>query len=433
MRVLFLAHRLPFPPNKGDKIRSFHILNYLAKRHELYLACLVDDDADVRVVPELEARVRRMVWKRIGPRWRKALAVRSLVSSTPITVGYFYSRTLQREVDEIVDSVDMDAVICFSSPMAEYVFRSRHAEGKLRRAIRVMDLMDVDSGKWQEYAERSPPWRAWIYRYESVHLAEYERRIARTFDRVLVVSEQERRMFSEEDRLLNVEVMSNGVDLGYFRPEAGRVGHIGHATIVFTGVMDYWPNTEGVNWFVLFVLPRVRAAVPDVELLIVGSRPTKAIERLASQRGVVVTGFVDDVRPYVGRARACVVPLRIARGIQNKVLEAMAMGKAVVCTPQAYEGICAQPGRDLVVAEGEEAFASATIELLRDAEKAAVLGRNARRCVERSYAWETNLAVLDRLLVPDGAGPAAHALFSGLRSGCPGLDATGTRGGIGAR
>lgn len=410
MRVLFLAHRLPFPPNKGDKIRSFHILNYLAKRHELYLACLVDDDADVRIAREIEARVRRIVWKRIRPRWRKALAVRSLVSSTPITVDYFYSRALQRQVDEIVDSVDIDAVICFSSPMAEYVFRSRHAEGKLRRARRVMDLIDVDSCKWRQYAERSSGWRAWVYRYEATHLAKYERGIARSFDRVLVVSEPERRMFPVEAEHSNIEVMPNGVDLEYFRPTKGQVDDRGHPTIVFTGVMDYWPNVEGMTWFVQSVLPRVRAAVPDVELLIVGSRPTKEIERLASQRGVVVTGFVDDVRRYVGRARVCVVPLRIARGIQNKVLEAMAMGKAVVCTPQAHEGIRAQAGRDLVVAKGEEEFASATIDLLRDSEKAALLGVNARQCVEHNYAWETNLAVLDRLLVPDGAGPAAHAL-----------------------
>ncbi len=170
MRVLFLSHRLPFSPNKGDKIRSFHILNYLAKRHEVYLACLVDDDADLRIVPEIERRVRRLVCERIRPRWRKALAVRSLVSSTPVTVDYFYSRALQRQVDEIVDTVDIDTVICFSSPMAEYVFRSRHAEGKLRRATRVMDSIDVDSCKWRQYAEQSSAWRAWIYRYEAVHL-----------------------------------------------------------------------------------------------------------------------------------------------------------------------------------------------------------------------------------------------------------------------
>lgn len=421
MRVLFLAHRLPFPPNKGDKIRSFHILNHLAKRHEVYLACLVDDDADMRIVPEIEGRVRRLVCERIRPRWRKALAVRSLVSSAPITVDYFYSRALQRQVDEIVDTVDIDAVICFSSPMAEYVFRSRHAEGKLRRARRVMDLIDVDSGKWRQYAEQSSAWCAWIYRYEAVHLANYERRIARSFDRVLVVSEPEQRMFpGGEVECSNIEVLSNGVDLEYFRPTKGQVDDRGHPTIVFTGVMDYWPNVEGMMWFVQAVLPRVRAVVPDVKLLIVGSRPSKEIDRLASHTGVVITGFVEDVRLYVARAGSCIVPLRIARGIQNKVLEAMAMGKAVICTPQAHEGIRAQAGRDLVVAEGEEEFASATVDLLRDSKKAEVVGGNARQFVERNHAWASNLAVLDRLLSADAARPVAHALSHGCSMGAPG-------------
>ncbi|MGH9890501.1 MAG: TIGR03087 family PEP-CTERM/XrtA system glycosyltransferase, partial [bacterium] len=376
----------------------------------VYLACLIDDDADVRFVPEIERRVWRLVCKRIRPRWRKALAVRSLVRSKPVTVDYFYSRPLQRQVDEIVDSVDIDAVFCFSSPMAEYVFRSRHAEGKLRRARRVVDLIDVDSHKWRQYAEGSSAWRAWVYRYEAAHLAAYERRIALSFDRVLVVSEAERRMFPMAEPCCHIEVLSNGVDLDYFRPTKGRDDDTRRPTIVFTGVMDYWPNVEGMMWFVQSVLPRVRAAVPDVELLIVGSRPTKEIERLASYRGVVITGVVEDVRPFVARADACIAPLRIARGIQNKVLEGMAMGKAVVCTPQAHEGVRAQAGRDLVLAESEEEFASATVDLLRDSEKAEVLGGNARQFVERNYAWESNLAVLDRLLVADAARPVAHEL-----------------------
>lgn len=411
MRVLFITHRLPFPPNKGDKIRSFNILKYLAKRHEVYVACLIDDGADLRLVPELEVRVRRLVYERIQPGLSKALAVKSLVSSTPITVSYFYSKALQRKVDEILDTVDIDAVICFSAPMAEYLYRSRHAEGKLRRVRRVMDLIDVDSCKWRQYAERSSAWRAWVYRYEAVHLAKYERRIARSFDRVLVVSEPERRMFPMgEEGCSNIGVMANGVDFEYFRSLTSQLGEPRDATLVFLGVMDYWPNVEGMTWFVRSVFPRVRAAIPGVELVIVGRRPTREIERLASHTGVVITGFIEDVRPYVARADACVVPLRIARGIQNKVLEAMAMQKAVVCTPQAQEGIRAQPGRDLVVAEGEEEFASATIDLLRDPQQAALIGGNARQCVELNYAWENNLAVLDHLLVPDQARPVASTL-----------------------
>lgn len=401
MRVLFLTHRVPFPPNKGDKIRSFNILNHLLKHHEVFVACLVDDEADLRHVPELQRRVQRLMFARIYPQTKKLLALRSLFRRASISVNYFYTPDLQEQVDALLDAVDVDAIVCFSSPMAEYLYRSRHAGGKVHRTLRVMDLIDVDSHKWSQYAAQHGPCIAWVYRHEAEYLAQYERRIASSFDHVLVVSEQEKRLFPGEKEARNVEAMSNGVDLDYFKPMSS-VGPSDRPTLVFTGVMDYWPNVEGVKWFVSAVLPRIREAVPDVALLIVGSRPTSEIERLGKVDGIVVTGFVDDVRTYVGRATVVVVPLRIARGIQNKVLEAMAMGKAVVCTSQSQEGIRAQPGEDLVVADDAEGFAQATIELLCDPLRAAQIGTSARQCVERSYTWHENLRVLDRLLSVSG-------------------------------
>jgi sugar transferase (PEP-CTERM/EpsH1 system associated) len=398
MRLLFLTHRIPFPPNKGDKIRSFNILNYLSKRHEVHLACLVDDKNDLRFVPEIKLRVNRFVFDRIRPRMKKLLALRGLFRSCPITVGYFYSPALQRQIDDIIDAVDIDAFLCFSSPMAEYLFRSRHASGKVRRGIRVMDLIDVDSCKWRQYAEQSPAWTSWIYRLEAKYLAEYEKRIARKFDHVLVVSEQEKGVFPGSEDTPNLAVMSNGVDFEFFRSVRSGTRATAPQTLVFTGAMDYRPNIEGIKWFVESVFPQIQAAVPDVELLIVGSKPTPEIERLGRLRSVVVTGFVDDVREYLARASVCVVPLRVARGIQNKVLEAMAMGKAVVCTPQAHEGIRATSGKELVVAEGADDFAAATIDLLVDQAKAGQLGVEARRCVEKVYSWEENLRLLDRIL-----------------------------------
>jgi sugar transferase (PEP-CTERM/EpsH1 system associated) len=398
MKVLLLTHRMPFPPNKGDKIRSFHILNYLAKRHEVYLACLVDDDSDPRFVTEIKTRVRRFVFERIHPRTKKPIALFGLLRSCPITVSYFYSPTLQRQIDDLIDAVEIDAFVCFSSPMAQYLFRSRHASGRVRRAIRVMDLIDVDSRKWRQFAEHSPIWTSWIYRYEAKHLAEYERRIAREFDRVLVVSEQEKGVFPGSSDTPNLQAMSNGVDLEFFRPVPFGVGGTIRPTLVFTGTMNYRPNIEGIKWFVESVLQRVRAAVPDVELLIVGSKPTPEVERLGRMPGVVVTGFVEDIREYLKRASVCIAPLKIARGLQNKVLEAMAMGKAVVCTPQAYEGIRATPGSHLMVADGADAFAATTIDLLLDPAKAEQLGLEARRCIEKGYGWEQNLRVFNSIL-----------------------------------
>jgi glycosyltransferase involved in cell wall biosynthesis len=178
---------------------------------------------------------------------------------------------------------------------------------------------------------------------------------------------------------------------------------------VFTGVMDYWPNVQGVQWFADAVLPRIRAELPDVRFIIVGSKPTDAVKRLAQRPGIEVTGFVDDVRAYVANASLCVVPLKIARGVQNKVLEAMAMGKAVVCTSQSLEGIRANVGVDVMVADEEADFAAQVVSLLREPQRAAEIGSRARASMERSYSWEANLRALD-VLFDRGEGTASRAV-----------------------
>lgn len=398
MRLLFLTHRFPYPPNKGDKIRSFHILSHLAKQHDVYLACLVDDKNDLSYIPEIGKHVRQIAFETIRPWIKKLSALYSIFRSRPITVGYFYSTALQRQIDSIIDEADIDAFVCFSSPMAEYLFRSRHANGKISSAMRVMDLIDIDSYKWKQYADQSRSWKSWLYNYEAKHLARYERRIAGGFDHVLVVSEQEKKLFPGGSETSNLAAMSNGVDLDFFRPEFSCMNVSTRPAIVFTGAMDYRPNIDGIKWFVDSVFRKVQAVVPDVELFIVGSKPAAEIERLGRLRGVVVTGFVNDVREYIVKASVCIAPLRVARGIQNKVLEAMAMGKAVVCTPQAYEGICATPDRDLVVAESAEAFADAVIHIMEHQVEAIRLGRSARLFVEKNYTWAENLRLLDRIL-----------------------------------
>lgn len=401
MRLFFLTHRIPFPPNKGDKIRSYNILNYLVKHHDVNLACLVDDESDLGLVPEIKSRVNQFVFDRIRPLKKKLFALRSLVYSTSLTVSYFYSPGLQMQIDKIIDAEDIDAFICFSSPMAEYLFRSRHANGKIYRAIRIMDLIDIDSYKWRQYAEERSMWISWIYRHEAKHLAEYEKRIVKEFDHVLVVTEQEKKLFPESGEMSNLDVMSNGVDLEFFVPvPAQRLVAI-QPTLVFTGVMDYQPNVDGMKWFVESVFPRIQVAIPDIELLIVGNKPTREVERLGQIQGVVVTGFVEDIREYLAKANVCIVPLKTARGIQNKVLEAMAMGKAVVCTPQAHEGIHAIPDEEIIVAGDAEAFVVNIISLLENKSKAEQLGIKARLRVEQEYSWEKNLSLLDQILPAD--------------------------------
>jgi len=410
MRILLITHRLPYPPNRGDKIRSFNVLAHLARNHEIVLACPVDDPADLGHVPAL-ARFCREILATPNHGSRAAAGLRALATGSSITVRHFHSRTLQERIDAALDSTEVDLVFCFSSPMAEYVFRSRHAKGKLRRAARYMDLIDVDSFKWKQYAARARVPMSWVYSYEAAKLAEYERRISREFDQLFLVSAQERECMPGGARLDRLHALGNGVDLQYFAPRATAPAT--PPTLVFTGVMDYWPNVQGVQWFANEVLPLVRARRPDVRFVIVGSRPTDAVRRLAERPHVVVTGFVDDVRGYIADAAVCVVPLKVARGIQNKVLEAMAMGKPVVCTPEAFEGIRAPRGEAVIVATDAQDFAARVLELLDSAPRAAQVGAGARRCVEQNYSWDANLRPLDELLADGGSAhspPAAKVM-----------------------
>jgi len=395
MRILFLTHRIPYPPNKGDKIRSYNILQYLAKHHEVYLGSLIDEKADIQYINQLQSQVKEFVFETIQPQIKKICCLRSFFKNESISVCYFYSSRLQKKIDELFERIDFDALLCFSSPMAEYYFRSSHKNRGTKLLARIMDLIDVDSYKWTQYAEKSSGLKRLIYRYEARYLSQYEHRIAETFSHLLVVSEQEKNIFLRGLAAANLSVVTNGVDLEFFNPRHPQRHQTQKPTLIFTGVMDYWPNIEGVQWFVEKIFPCIRAAVPDTTFYIVGSRPTTEIRRLERTKNIVVTGFVEDVRDYLAAADVCVVPLRIARGIQNKILEAMAMGKPVVTTPQAFEGIKAVSGEEIIPADDEDMFAAAVIDLLQDKQKAEIMGAKARRCMEAHYSWDRNLSVLD--------------------------------------
>lgn len=398
-RILYIAHRVPYPPNKGDKIRSYHILKHLAERYDTSLATLIDDADDIQWLPDLKILTSRSVYARIDHWGRKLLSARALLEGISISQRFFYSRRLQAQIDGLLGNEHFDAILCSSSPMAEYLFRSKHFDGDFGGAKRVIDLIDVDSHKWRQYADTAGRIQSWVYMQEARNLSHFERRIYEYFDKLVLVSDQEKKFFPGGDDASKIVVVPNGVDLEFFNPRHSYRDPNQPPTLVFSGMMDYWPNIEGVMWFVEEVLEKIRAIVPDVRFYVVGGRPTKQVLGLNALPGVTVTGFVEDIRVYTGMADVCVVPLRIARGIQNKVLEAMAMQKAVVSTPQALEGILAVANRDLAVEEDPHEFASRTIQLMRDRELNDRLGRAARACVEISYVWAKNLGTLDRLLL----------------------------------
>ncbi|MDF1554870.1 MAG: TIGR03087 family PEP-CTERM/XrtA system glycosyltransferase [Deferrisomatales bacterium] len=434
--LLFLAHRIPYPPDKGDKIRSFHELRHLAENGwRIHLCTLADDLTDLPYARQLKEYCATVFVEPIDSRRQRALSWRGLHRGLPLSVPYFYSPKLQRRVDRILARTAVRAVLCFCSPMAEYVFRSKSrrlserldgwAAGRLidheprsgpgsslpscpadklvadpSHSVRlIMDLVDVDSDKWDQYARKKRWPLSWVYRTEAALLARYEKRIAKAFDATFLVSDAEAQVFrrrtGEDATILGI---ANGVDLEFFCPKPLR-GEQKAPRLAFCGAMDYYPNVDAVVWFACEVLPLVRKTFPEAEFTVVGARPVAEVLALGALPGVKVTGRVDDVRPYVWQADVSVAPIRVARGIQNKVLEAMAMGKPVVATPAAFEGIEAEPGAELVVSDsGPEAFGRAVCDLLKDPGRRRGMGEAARTRVEEAYGWPARLRALDVLL-----------------------------------
>ncbi|MEW6760099.1 MAG: TIGR03087 family PEP-CTERM/XrtA system glycosyltransferase [Pseudomonadota bacterium] len=391
--LLLLIHRIPYPPNKGDKIRSYHLLKHLARDYRVHLATFVDDADDWQHVPTVEKMCASSHFASLNPTLARVRSLGALVKNRSLSLDYYRDAGMQRWVDQTVAAHKIERVLVFSSAMAQYA-------DKYPNARRVVDFCDVDSDKWRQYADKKSWPMSWLYRHEARQLLSYERQVAREYDASLFVSEPEAALFRQlaPESDARIGFFSNGVDTDYFSPDAAGPSPFkeGERAIAFTGAMDYWPNVDAVQWFAADVMPLLRARFPDLVFYIVGARPAPAVLELGKQPNIVVTGTVPDVRPYIAHARAAVAPLRIARGIQNKVLEAMAMATPVVVSPQALEGIEAEPGRELVLTQDATGFADAVASLL--ARQDNTMGLAARARVERKYSWPSNLACIGERL-----------------------------------
>lgn len=385
MRILYVAQRVPYPPDRGDKITTYNEIRHLAQSHEVAVACLADGVADLANVEPLASLVASVDAVPLHAGAARIRALSALAMGGPFSVAYFNERLLHEKVAARTAEKPFDAVIVYSSGVAQY------AE-PLHGVPRIMQFADLDSLKWAQYAEKARFPKSWLFRREYRLLLEYERHIARSFDHSLVCTRVE---LDDLQRLIPgvaASCVGNGVDLDYFRPTAAAKKEF---DLVFTGVMDYPPNVEGVVWFCEQVLPLIRREVPGATFTICGSRPAPQVLDLGRIAGVTVTGRVPDVRPFLEQASVCVVPLRIARGIQNKLMEAMATGLPTVTCRASFSGIEATPGVDIEVADTPEAFATATIHLLKDPQRRDRMGVAARTCMERNYLWEHQLAKLD--------------------------------------
>ena len=387
MNILYLAHRIPFPPEKGDKLRSFRQLEHLARRHRVWCACFVDDPADLEHLQHLRGYCEDVV----GVPLRRAPALlrgaTGLLRGKTVTEAFYGHTAMRAALRAWCEATAFDVVVAFSSSMAPYAL-------EIPAARRVLDLCDLDSQKWLDYAAHSRGPTRWLYRKEGERLAVREREWVDVFDATLLITEAEAAPIREDVASRKLHVVSNGVALP--EPEENQDEVSGPdaegqrdkpPVMGFVGVMNYRPNIDAVRWFAVECWREIRAACPEVTFRIVGRSPTRRVHELATAPGIEVVGGVDDLASEIRRFDVSVAPLRIARGLQNKVLEAMAAAKPVVLTSRAAEGIAARHDREYVVADRPSEMTDSIVRLIGDPAKRKQLGRAARRFVAVNHCW----------------------------------------------
>lgn len=397
-KLLYLVHRLPYPPNKGDKISSNNMLNYFCERWRVHLGTFIDDPDDWQYADIVREKCESSCIVNLPVRKKVTGSLLGLLANESLSVSYYRDAKLQAWVRETVASECPDAVLVYSSAMGQYV-----RDVLPDHVPVVFNADDVDSEKWRAYGESKPMPVSWLYRREADKLLAFERAMAAATDVSVFISAEEAALFRSlaPESAAKVKSRMQGVDSAMFDPgrDYANPYEEGQKVLVFTGAMDYWPNIEAVTWFCDHVLAALRKAQPDLLFCIVGMKPADEVLRLGKLPGVRVTGAVPDVRPYIAHAHAACLPLQIARGIQNKALEAMAMCLPVIATRDALVGIEEYPGAMTYVANTPEAMISASLDLLSKPRQRNEAGR---ACVLEHYNWDTNLRSLERYLLDKG-------------------------------
>lgn len=393
--ILFLAHRIPYPPDKGDKIRSWRILKFLAKHYRVHLASFADDPRDIAHKEFLARLCESVTIISLNPRTARLNSVKGLLLGCPLSFQYFHDARMSAAIRELRKK-PLSAEIAFSSSMAPYI--EKPVEGRKR----IVDFCDADAEKWRGYAAELKGPMKLVYAREAKTLARKETDIANWSDASFAISSEEAAIFNARAGMTKtVAAFSNGVDAVYFDSHAIDASEAPCHDCVFTGAMDYRANIDGVLYFVKHVWPAVRGARPDASFAIVGANPAAAISALHGTEGIIVTGRVDDIRPWLANAKIAVAPLRVARGIQNKVLEAMAMARPVVASAEAMTGLAA-PRDAALTAETDEAMAASILALLEDAPQCERMGRAARHFVLTHHQWDQALKPLEDKLAALG-------------------------------
>lgn len=409
MNILYLAHRIPYPPNKGDKLRSFRQLDRLSRRHNVWCACFIDDPHDEKHVSGLRERCEGVAAVRFRRRRALVRGFAGLVRGRTLTESYYHNRQMTDLLRQWTEAVRFDAVVAFSSSMAPYA--------RIRPARRVLDLCDRDSQKWLDYARYSSPAAAALYRLEGRRLARLEESLLAEFDATILITSAEAQVLLQTPHATRLHIVGNGVDVPTASAasscasaaESGHEHHrtgdrTGSAVVGFIGAMDYRPNVDGVVWFAENCWPAIRGRCPHAQFRIAGRSPAAAVRRLNRVPGVEVIGEVADASAAVRAFDISVAPLRIARGLQNKVLEAMAHAKPVVLTSGAAAGISAIPGKNVLVADSAAEFIDQVCRLLTEPATRLRLGQAGRAYVLAHHCWDTELDRFESIVT--GGSPA---------------------------
>ncbi len=390
--LLYLCHRIPYPPNKGDKIRSFHLLKHLSRNHRVFLGGFIDAVEDLEYTTKLGEWCEDTYFLRLHPRLAKLKSFTGFLTNRALTLPYYYDARMARWIKSVISSERVDTVLIYSSAMAQYVLGHEFVSTQ-----RILDLVDVDSDKWRQYSGKKTWPMSWVYRREADKLFEFERHAAAQLDHSFFVSSKEADLFKQlaPETAYKVGFFNNGVDIEAFSPESDLPSPYPDEcqAITFTGAMDYWPNEDAVVWFADEVFPGIRKKHPQAQFYIVGSNPTEQVMSLDFRDGIVVTGFVADIRPYIKHAATIVAPMRIARGIQNKVLEGMAMAKQVVVTSMGLEGIAAKDESEIWIADDVSGFINRIDSILSQGD--STIGDAARNRVCQDFTWGQSLPKVD--------------------------------------
>jgi sugar transferase (PEP-CTERM/EpsH1 system associated) len=389
VRILFVTHRVPYPPTFGSKVRAFHMIRHLAQRHQVTVMSLARSGDEAREAQGLAGHCHEFRQFRVHDMLQAAKMLATLPTPVSASEAFFHSWELQRAVDRALHRRSFDFIVAHCSAVGRYV--------ESAPLPKLMDLCDIDSRKWFDFAAFKPWPLSLGYRWEGRRVAAAELRQARRFDRVTVATAGEMDLLDGLQHAERVDWFANGVDLEFFAAPSMASDHDPN-TIVFVGRMDYFPNEQCMVDFCANVWPRLRKAKPALQLKIVGASPSARVRALAATDGVTVTGAVSDVRPYVRGAALSVAPLKIARGTQNKILESMALGVPVVTSSVAASGVDARAGEHLLVADSEDQQVEAILRVTGDATERSRLARAGRVQVETRYAWPRALERLDRIV-----------------------------------